>query len=193
MSGDPWDVLHQAAPSVKGFDLATVAKCIARLIDAGLIEQWREDDGTWWIHVCQHDQFQSNYFKGKRGRRQSPIPPSQRRGGAGDPPKDPDGTGGSRAESSASEAEGSALIRSATSIGKGEGEDPSSLGAALGPHHTHLRHVPSGSSYVSFLGHMRKADKEAERLDELALLRASRRDLPAEAHPVRHAQKGGAA
>ena len=129
MSGDPWDVAQVAVPSVKGYDLDVVAKGIDTLVGVKLLERWQEADEAWWIHVIDHDRHQSGYFRGKRGARHSPIPPSQRKSSAVTTEQaEPTGAKGSEGESSASEAKVSATeparypLVVGKGVGKGEGK-----------------------------------------------------------------------
>lgn len=78
MSGEPWDVWLKATPSTKGYTEASVGQALADLIEAGLIEAWVEAGGSHWIHVVGHDRHQYSEFLRKRGKRRSPVPPSQR-------------------------------------------------------------------------------------------------------------------
>lgn len=75
MSGDPWDVWHEAAPGVVGVDESAVAQAIIDLESVGLLQIFTHEDKN-YIHVINHDIHQSADFIRKRGTRRTPEPPT---------------------------------------------------------------------------------------------------------------------
>ena len=85
LSGDPWDVFHEAVSGVRGYDVDSVSAGVDALVGEGLLERW-EEAGSVWLYVTNHDELQSASQKGKRGARSLPTPPSQLRAQVGATP-----------------------------------------------------------------------------------------------------------
>lgn len=77
MSGDVWDVWHQALPGKIDTSEESVTEHLDELVRVGLLERWTEPSGSVWIHVTGHDKHQSAQYIARRGKRRTPIPPSQ--------------------------------------------------------------------------------------------------------------------
>ncbi len=205
LSGDPWDVLHEAVSGVRGYDIDVVTEGLDVLVSSGLLERWAETDGSVWLYVVKHDEIQSKSQQGKRGNRSLPTPPSQRI-------ENPNSEelGGTRRNSEAEETSlnqaKSESVAGTRRVSRGEEkENPSSLALAPTPashcdcpdesisldipNPHSLRFGEAWAQHELRLAPLRKA---ADRIDALnnigwdavpTSLDVSGRDLPTVAHP----------